>query len=187
MADRTCPRCGAVAAQRLKFCRECGGRLDEAGDSPPPQPASSGDETLASSLPGSRSAPPSPAPPPPADDDGEEEPPEDPGDRTLISGLPRPALDPSVPLKGTGTATFVGGLPGALTLMRGRRFSLSSSSINSRWRTIVVVSNALKPIRFASISSALPMIFSAGWSTPMSVTSNPEALSIVPTRVLPIS
>ena len=51
MSDRTCPHCGASADTKLKFCRECGGRIE---DGPAPGLASiegSGDETILASSP----------------------------------------------------------------------------------------------------------------------------------------
>ena len=34
MAERTCPRCNVLVSPRLKFCRECGARLDDTGEVP---------------------------------------------------------------------------------------------------------------------------------------------------------
>ncbi|MHC4924235.1 MAG: hypothetical protein ACYTG4_09180, partial [Planctomycetota bacterium] len=46
MADRTCTGCGAEADHRLKFCRECGGRLDT--DEPAGAPGDDVGETVVS-------------------------------------------------------------------------------------------------------------------------------------------
>src|SRR5688572_29641577 len=47
MPERICPACKAVVPPRLKFCRECGGRVDDAADEAP-EP---GDATMVASLP----------------------------------------------------------------------------------------------------------------------------------------
>ncbi len=127
MADRTCPRCGAAVSARLKFCRDCGGRLEEAPEAAPPPAAGGGDETILSGMAAVRPAP--PAPPAPMELEEEEEP-EDPGDKTLMSGLdrsrlpgggaaggPAPGRDYPPPPREEGpeespsTATFVGTVP----------------------------------------------------------------------------
>jgi pSer/pThr/pTyr-binding forkhead associated (FHA) protein len=77
MADRICPSCGAAADPRLKFCRECGARIEDAaaGGPPPAPPEDSGDRTQVSAGPRAPAAP----PPGPAGD----------GDETLIGALPK--------------------------------------------------------------------------------------------------
>src|SRR5262245_25024944 len=60
MAERICPACSAVVPPRLKFCRECGGRVDDAPAAAEPAPSDGGDATMVASLP--RKSAPAPAP-----------------------------------------------------------------------------------------------------------------------------
>ena len=124
MSDRTCPHCGASADTKLKFCRECGGRIE---DGPAPSLASiegSGDETIVASSPRR----PSPAAgarapeeadktmvagaaarPPAADARIPEE-----ADKTMVAGAtarPPAGAPPDDLPGGTGTKSFVGAFP----------------------------------------------------------------------------
>ena len=129
MADRTCPSCGAVVGPRLKFCRECGARVEDgpadaapagpsdgSGDetivgpavrgpaaAPLPAAAGSGDETI---IAGAMKAPPRPAPPAPVPDPAGE-PAAQPLTATFIgTALPgmEPGAAPPAPLPATPAA-----------------------------------------------------------------------------------
>jgi pSer/pThr/pTyr-binding forkhead associated (FHA) protein len=124
MSDRTCPSCGATASERLKFCRECGVRLEEA---PSGGAGPAADRTVlgaAAALAGASvestivaGAPPAPR----------ESAPSDTGDETMIGaaaaavaggvdrtvfsgGAPRPS-SPEPPAAAPGDRTVIGALP----------------------------------------------------------------------------
>jgi pSer/pThr/pTyr-binding forkhead associated (FHA) protein len=114
MADRICSKCGVAAEPKLKFCRECGGRVEEAVSPDAPTGPVGGvggshDATLAGAL---RAAPGGGAP-----DPEESEEPGPParrgrlagsGDETLIAGLSaRTAKSPSP--AGSGDETIMTG------------------------------------------------------------------------------
>ncbi len=104
MADRICSQCSVVAAPKLKFCRECGARLeDEAGDAAPP-PEDAGDRTIIGGAAPRKGPSPSPVLPEGMD-----------VDRTVLGSLPpaaaAPVLGADPPRAGTGTQTFMGDAP----------------------------------------------------------------------------
>ena len=100
MADRTCPQCGTVAAEKLKFCRECGARLEDSMDGSGPAPADPGDATIMSG----GALRPHAALPPAASSDMDDE-------RTFVGDMGDRPPAPAPPPRGTGTQTFMGGAP----------------------------------------------------------------------------
>ncbi len=105
--------------------------------------------------------------------------------RAMFTAPTASSPNPSAPISSAQAA--VTGAPPTMTFTSSRRPASASAWITARWPTIVVVSRAETPTTLAPTSRTFSTKRSGATSTPRSWTSKPLAVSIIPTRFLPIS